>query len=427
MHVKTILNRIEKQPGFLYVDCRWHDSGSLALVITLRPKAGSKPICSKCGQRRPGYDTLRVRVFAFVLLWGIPVFFPPRVQCPNCGVKVEELLWATRQNHLTKSYAWFLGTWCKRLSWKEAARVINTSWDTVYRSQDMAVNWGLARRTIEGITAIGVNEICWRKGKDKFATLVYQLDQGKRRLLWFGPDRTAKTFSEFFDWLGPTKSKQLRLVCSDMWKPYLPVIAEKASGAVNVLDRYHIMSHMSKAIDKVRVDETNKLKTQGKEPLLTKSRWCLLKRPDNLTENQVDRLNDLPACNLRTVRAYLLKEDFQRFWSYSSLAWAGKFLDDWCARTMRSKIKPMKNVAKMLRTHRPLLLNWFHAKKLDCLGLRGGLQQQGKGHHETILWFSNVQWLKTSTLSWTWRPTHTQGYPQILLRNRSIYRHVAGY
>ncbi len=75
MHIKTILNRIEKQPGFIYDTCRWRDSGPPALVITLRPQVGSKPICSKCGEKRPGYDTLRVRSFAFVPLWGIPVFF----------------------------------------------------------------------------------------------------------------------------------------------------------------------------------------------------------------------------------------------------------------------------------------------------------------------------------------------------------------
>ena len=103
-----------------------------------------------------------------------------------------------------------------------------------------------------------------------------------------------------------------------MWKPYLSVIAEKAAGAVNVLDRFHIMSHMGKAIDEVRVNEVKDLKCKGKEPLLTRSRWCLLKRPENLTDNQVDKLKDLLTCNLRTIRAYLLKEDFQQFWTYSS-------------------------------------------------------------------------------------------------------------
>ena len=381
MHVKTILNRLEKQPGFIYDSCRWRESGPPALVITLRPQAGSKPICSKCGQRRPGYDTLRARKFAFVPLWGLPVFFlyaPRRVQCPTCKVKVERLPWAVGKSHLTITYAWFLAAWCKRLSWKEVAQAFTTSWDTVFRAVKMAVAWGLEHRDLSGITAIGTDEICWRKGKDKFVTLVYQLDQGKRRLLWIGPDRTAKTFQGFFDWLGPERCGQLRFICSDMWKPYLAVIAKKAAGAVNVLDRFHIMSHLSKAIDEIRAGEVKELKNKGKEPLLTKSRWCLLKRPENLTEKQVDRLTDLLACNLRTVRAYLLKEDFQRFWTYSSPAWAGKFLDAWCTRTMRSKIKPMKKVAKMLRAHRALLLNWFRAKGAIALGCVEGFNNKAK-------------------------------------------------
>nr|WP_321466425.1 transposase [uncultured Desulfobulbus sp.] len=119
---------------------------------------------------------------------------------------------------------------------------------------------------------------------------------------------------------------------------------------------------MSKAIDEVRADESKELKKKGKDPLLTKSRWCLLKRPEKLTEKQVERLKDLLACNLRTVRAYLLKEDFQLFWRYSSPAWADKFLDAWCTRTMRSKIKPMKKIAKMLRAHRPSCSTGFAQK-----------------------------------------------------------------
>ena len=276
----------------------------------------------------------------------------PNLWCE--GRKVALGCWGKSSHGVT--YAWFLATWCKRLSWKEVAEVFKTSWDSVFRSVKMAVAWGLEHRDLSGITAIGADEICWRKRKDKFVTLVYQLDHGKRRLLWIGPDRTAKTFRGFFDWIGPERCQQLRFVCSDMWKPYLSVIAEKAVSAVNVLDQFHIMSHMSKAIDAVRANETKDLKTKGKEPLLTKSRWCLLKRPENLTDKQVDKLRDLLACNLRTVRAYLLKEDFQRFWTYSSPTWAGKFLDAWCTRTMRSRLKPMKKVAKMSVSYTHLTL-----------------------------------------------------------------------
>jgi len=382
MQIKTILNRIEKQPGFIYDACKWRaEPGMLALEITLRPQSRQLAICSGCGQRRPGYDTLRQRSFEFVPLWGILVFFlyaPRRVDCPDCGVKVERLPWAQGKCRLTITYAWFLATWAKRLSWKEVAEVFHTSWDSVVRSVKMAVEWGLMHRDLSGIMAVGADEICWRKRKEKFVTLVYQLDAGKRRLLWIGRDRTARTFRSFFEWLGEKRCQGLRFVCSDMWKPYLRVIAEMAPAAVNVLDRFHVMSHMSKAIDEVRAKEAKELKAKGKEPLLTGSRWCLLKRPQNLTDNQVERLKDLLAYNIKTVRAYLLKEDFQRFWEYISPFWAGKFLDAWCTRTMRSRLKPMKKVAKMLRNHRGLLLNWFRAKGEIALGCVEGFNNKAK-------------------------------------------------
>lgn len=383
MLIQTILNRIEKQPGFVYERCRLCHEGRSALEITIRPKRGSRPICAGCGKRGPGYDTLAQRRFEFVPLWGILVFFlyrPRRVDCPHCGrVRVEKMPWARGKNRLTTTYAWFLATWAKRMSWKEVAVSFMTSWDSVVRSVKMAVEWGLANRDLEGVTAIGTDEICWRKRtKNKFVTLVYQLDAGKKRLLWIGPNRTTKVFRSFFDWFGPERSKKLQFVCSDMWKPYLRVIAEKAVNAVNVLDRFHVASHMSKAIDQVRAEETRELKAKGKEPVLTKSRWCLLKRPENLTDNQVDKLQDLLACNLKTIRAYLLKEDFQHFWNYVHPGWAGLFLDKWCAKTMRSRLKPMKKVAKMLRAHRPLLLNWFQAQGEIDLGCVEGFNNKAK-------------------------------------------------
>lgn len=399
MQVKTILNRIEKQPGFVYDRCEMRQDDRLTLEITLRPRRGSRPICSGCGRRGPGYDTLAQRRFEFVPLWGILVFFlyrPRRVDCRHCGkVKVEKMPWVKGKNRLTTTYAWFLATWAKRMSWKEVAVSFMTSWDSVVRSVKMAVEWGLAHRDLDGITAIGTDEICWRKRtKNKFVTLVYQLDAGKKRLLWIGPGRTARVFRSFFDWFGEERCKKLRFVCSDMWKPYLQVIAGKAINAVNVLDRFHVMSHMSKAIDKVRAVETRELKAKGKEPVLTRSRWCLLKRPENLTGKQVDKLNDLLCCNLKTIRAYLLKEDFQRFWNYIDPGWAGIFLDDWCTRTMRSRLQPMKKVARMLRTHRPLLLNWFRARGMIDLGCVEGFNNKAKVITKRAYGFRSYDMLK---------------------------------
>jgi transposase len=112
------------------------------------------------------------------------------------------------------------------------------------------------------------------------------------------------------------------------------------------------VAHLSKAIDQIRSQEAKDLKAKGYEPVLTKTRWLLLKRPEKLTAQQDIRLSDLLRYNLRSVRAYLLKEELQLFWNYVSPAWAGRFLDRWCTRALRSRLEPMKKVARMLRTHR---------------------------------------------------------------------------
>jgi transposase len=141
------------------------------------------------------------------------------------------------------------------------------------------------------------------------------------------------------------------------------VVAKKAGHALHVLDRFHIMVHLNKAIDKVRAQEARALKAQGRAPVLTRTRWLLLKRPDHLTATERPRLIDLVRHNLRAVRSYLLREEFQYFWTYKSVTYAGRFLDRWCTRALRSRIPPMQQVARMLRRHRPLLLNYFRAKR----------------------------------------------------------------
>jgi len=258
----------------------------------------------------------------------------------------------------------------------------------------MAVAWGLANRNLDHITAIGIDEICWKKKGSKFLTLVYQIDNGCKRLLFVGKDRTKKTLLSFFEEFGPERSSLLRFVCTDMWKPYLLVVAEKARQALNILDRFHIMSHMNKAIDQVRATEVKTLKAKGKKAVLTGSRWCLLKRPENCTESQATKLQELVAINLKTVRAYLLKEDFQRFWDYKSVWWATKFLDDWCKRTMRSRIDPMKKIARMLRSHRSLILNYFRAKEQIALGAVEGLNNKAKVTTKKAYGFKNFEVIK---------------------------------
>ena len=385
MLVKTILNRIHKFKSFVYKDIRFSEDGEeLALLVTVVPRANGRALCSGCNKKRPGYDQLGERRFEFVPLWGIAVFFlyvMRRVDCPVCGIVVESVPWRNGKHQLTTTYAWFLARWAKRLSWKETAEAFQTTWDKVFAAVSQAVDWGLAHRDLDNITAIGVDEVLWHRGH-KYLTVVYQIDDHCKRLLWVGRDRTTIRFMRFFHWFGDERTRKLQFVCSDMWKPYLKVFAYKAKkgvlSALRLLDRFHIAKNMNMAIDKVRATEAKQLAAEGID-VLKHSRWCVLKRPENLTEKQEAKLAVLERRrNLKTFRAYLLKESFQGFWDYVSPAWAGKFLDRWCTRTMRSRIEPMKKMARQLRKHRELLLNWFKARGSISLGAVEGLNNRLK-------------------------------------------------
>ena len=381
MQLQTILNRVERYKSFVYGRCTWDEQArDLTLHVEVAPRANGRPICSGCRRQRPGYDRLAPRTFEFVPLWGIRVLFlyaMRRVSCPDCGVTVEEVPWGDGKSQQTTSYRWFLARWARRLSWQEVANIFHSSWDTVYRSVKYAVFWGLANRDESGVTALGVDEIAWQKGHH-YLTLVYQIDSGMKRLLWIGTKRTEKTLHEFFDLLGDTITPTLKYVCSDMWQPYLATIRERAGDAVHVLDRYHIMAKMNRAIDEIRAAEAKQLKQDGYEPILKHSRWCLLKRPENRTHKQTVKMSELLKYNLKSVRAHLQREDFQQFWTYRSAGWAQKFLREWCTRTMRSKLEPMKKIARSLREHEELILNWFRAKGEISAGIVEGFNNKAK-------------------------------------------------
>lgn len=381
MQLKTILNHVERHKSFVYQEAGWADAESKTTIeIPIEPRVNGRAICSGCGKPAPGYDRQPPRRFEFVPLWQIAVYFVyamRRVNCPRCGVKVEQVPWCDGKNQLTTTYRCFLAGWAKRLSWKGVADAFGTTWQNVFRWVKHAVSWGLKHRKLDAIESIGVDEVQWQKGH-KYLTLVYQIDDGSKRLLWIGKDRTTKSFLGFFAMLGQERSSRLKFVCSDMWKPYLKVIAKKAGHAIHVLDRFHIMQKMNKAIDEVRASEARQMKADGYEEVLKHSRWCLLKRPENRTDKQTVKLAELLKYNLRSVRAHLLREDFQQFWEYKSPTWAGKFLDQWCTRTMRSKLEPMKKVARTLRNHRELILNWFRAKGALSSGVVEGFNNKVK-------------------------------------------------
>lgn len=406
MHLalKTLLNRVEPLKGFVYESSQISplaDGRKTSLLaraprieICLRAHQSKLGKCSQCQLPAPGYDRLAARHFQFVPLWGMSTWFvyaPRRLECAKCGIHVEYLPWALGKRPVTQSFAWFLASWAKLLSWQVVSRRFQTSWESVFRSVEMAVQWGRQRIDLTGISALGVDEIYWKKGK--FLTLVYQINEGMKRLLFVVENRQEQSLRQFFVWFGKERSALIEFICTDMWKPYLNVIAKYAPNALNILDRFHIAAKMNKALDEVRAKETRALKVgaKGSTVILTHSRWCLLKRPENLSELQEVKLKDLLSYNLKTIRAYLLKEEFQLFWKYVSPAWAEKFMDQWCKKAMRSRLEPMKKIAGMLRVHKPLILNWFQARDEVSLGAVEGLNNKLKASIRTSYGFRTAK------------------------------------
>jgi transposase len=381
MHINTLLNYVTKFKGFVFQEPKLDREGN-RLLIPVSPRKNSKPICSRCGCRGAVYDHLKERRFLLPPIWNIMMvllYTMRRVNCTNCDkVVVEQVPWATGKSPVTKQLAAFLAFWARKLSWKDTAQSFRVSWDMVADAVIWVVEWGLEHRNLDNITAIGVDEIQYHNGHN-YLTLVYQIDKHCRRLLWIGKERKKATLHTFCDFLGEHRCKMIQFVCSDMWRAYITVIADRLGNAVHILDRFHIVANLNKAVDEVRRSEVKKLNSEGKPAYLKKCRWLFLKRRIKVRGKARTRLRELLDMNLRTVKAYLFKEDFDHLWTYNSPTWAGKFIDQWTRDVMRHRSLPeLKKFAGTIRSHKGLILNYFHAKKEFSSGIVEGFNNKAK-------------------------------------------------
>jgi transposase len=382
--VKTLLNQTQPIPGFHYADVRLAEGpGGMDLWVEIQAHAQRSGCCSICKRPAPTYDHLPLRSWSHVAPWLIPTTFfytPRRVRCAVHGVRVEAMPWSEGKRPWTRAMMVFLARWARRLSWKETAEAFDVSWEAVYRSVAWIVEWGLAHRELTGITAIGVDELHWRKGKlsANFLTLIYQVDEGCRRLLWVGLRRTERSFRQGLKTLGAGVVAGIRVVVSDMWRPYLAVVRKDMSQAVQILDRFHLTALLNKAVDQVRRGEGYALRGKARGQCLKKTRWLLLKPRTRVRGKARERLDAVINTKLRTARAWCLKEAFAHFWTYHHPRWAKVFLDVWITRTLRSRLPPLCKVAQTLRAHEALILNWFEWKKVFSSAAVEGLNNKAR-------------------------------------------------
>lgn len=412
MLLTRLLNACHHFPGFVYEAAHLRQA-SQTIEIEVRPRRGSRPCCSGCGRRGSGYDQLPVRRFEFIPVWGFAVvllYAMRRVDCRHgCGVKVEQVPWGIGKHTLTKAYMQFLAQWARRLSWQETARSFRTSWEKVYQAVEWVVEWGLERRSLDSVRAIGVDEIQYGRGH-QYLTLVYQIEAGMIRLLWVGKDRTLESFQKFFTLIGSELARKIEFVCSDMWKPYLDLIAQHCTNALNILDRFHVVAKMNKAIDEVRASEAKRMAYDGYAP----------PEANPLVPAQASRESHRHPATAPARPAALQPQERPCLPAQGGLpAVLGVRLTDLGRQVPRPVVHPGHAL-----THRADEEICPHharpprapAQLLPCpkavLQRRHrGAQQQSQSHHEKSLWLPDLPSDRSRALSCTWQATRAAAHP----------------
>ena len=254
---------------------------------------------------------------------------PRRVECPRCGVRVEDFPWAEPWARVTTALFNAVARLARELSWQGTARQYGLNWKSVATIVKRAVEYGLRHRARPPVRMIGIDEVSRRKGQ-VYLTVVYDLE--RRLLLWVGDDRTEEAVRPFFTKeMGTRRCHTLRVVCMDMWAPYAKLVREHATNAQILFDRFHIVKHLHEAVEEVRRSEMRRLSVKERV-VFKRSRWLLLKNPWNLTGDQKERLSTMVRWNTPIVRAYYLKESFQLFWTTGNPAVPNPTWKNGCAR-----------------------------------------------------------------------------------------------
>ena len=306
--------------------------------------------CAECGVLCPLYDHQPERQWRHLDTCQYRTILhaePPRSQCPEHGVRVVKLSWAEASSRFTALFEGLAIAWLKHASQKAVGEQLRLSWDEIHGIMERAVERGLARRQAEEIPYLGVDEKAFRKGH-KYLTLVNDLTRS--RVLYVAEDREQSSLDGFWPTITAEQQASIEAVALDMWDPYvasvrghLPKAEEKM-----VFDKFHIAKHLGEAVDRVRRREHKVLKAEGDERLKgTKYDW--LRDPASMEGEQKREFAELRKSELKTARAWALKETAMDLYDYVYEKPARRHFHWWYNWAVRSRLQPMKEVAAMLK------------------------------------------------------------------------------
>ena len=306
--------------------------------------------CAECGAASQLYDHQPERQWRHLDTCQYRTILhaePPRSQCATHGVRVVRLPWAEPSSRFTALFEALAISWLKTASQKAVGEQLGLSWDAIHGIMERAVERGLQRRQAEPVARLGVDEKAFRKGQ-KYLTVVNDLTRG--RVLYVAEDRKRESLDGFWGTLTEGQRAGIEAVAMDMWDPYMASVrahVEEADSKI-VFDKFHVAQHLSQAVDEVRRKENKTLKAQGDERLVG-TRYDWLRNPLGMDPTDRRAFAALRNSELKTARAWALKETAMGLYGYRSAAWARKHFQWWHTWAVRSRLEPMKEVAGMLK------------------------------------------------------------------------------
>ena len=323
-----------------------------------------------------------------------------RVDCRRCGkVKQETLDWLAADNPFyTKRFAFFVGRRCRTMTVKDVAQETRLAWWTIRDLEMEYMREQLRRVGQPGPKVIGVDEISIRKGHT-YRIVVSDLE--RRRAIWFGgKDRSEASMDEFYTWLGPAKSKKIRLAVMDMWKACRnsTLKPEHAPQAAILFDKFHVMRHLGEALDKVRKSECSRL--TGKDRRFIKGqKYTLLSHREHLKPNGRKSLRLLLKANRRLNTAYILKEEFGKLWDYEREGWARRFFEHWRESLKWQRLKPYETFTEMIDRHWHGIAAYCKPENKVALGFVEGVNNKIRVIQRRSYGLRNEEYLRLKVLT----------------------------
>jgi len=335
-------------------------SGQRVDIWVEHPKGRLWP-CPVCQKQEALYDHSEERVWRHLDSCQFQTFLharPPRVKCSEHGVKQISLPWAEANSRFTLLFEKFAIDVLCRTSIQAAAMILRISWDEAWHLMDRAVKRGLACKVPREIKTIGVDEKSAGMGQNNYITVISDLERGTVEEVTEGRD--SLSLEGYFRSLTPRQLVAVEAVSMDMARPYISAVEKTWENGREkiVFDRFHLMGHVGKAVDTVRRQEHLELKKSGAS-LLTGTRYIWLYARENLPMRYWDQFWRLRDSDLKTARAWAIKEGIRRLWSYRSATWAEKYWKWWYFWATHSRLEPIKQAAKTLKNHLYGIMNFF--------------------------------------------------------------------